>query len=86
MAPWLEQLLGGLLVLLVLLDVFLTVLYARVGKGIISAGLSRAVWWIFHRLADVFARWRRTVLSLCGPAILVALLIVWTALLAAGSA
>ena len=47
MIPALEQLLGALLMLLVLADVYLTVLYARVGTGIISEKLARVVWRFF---------------------------------------
>lgn len=36
MLRWLEHLSGALLMLLVLLDVFLTVLYARASTGLIS--------------------------------------------------
>lgn len=36
MPQWLKQSLGALIILLVLLDVFLTVLYARAGTGIFS--------------------------------------------------
>jgi len=39
-----EQVAGALLMAVVLLDVFLTVLYARIGTGIISTRLARATW------------------------------------------
>ena len=38
---WLEQAAGVMLMLLILLDVFLTALYARANTGIISPGLVR---------------------------------------------
>lgn len=43
MPGWLEQVMGAflVLVLVVLTDVFLTVLYARAGAGIISSRVSR---------------------------------------------
>jgi hypothetical protein len=40
---WLQQISGILIVLLILLDVFLTVLYARMGSGIISPQLARTI-------------------------------------------
>ena len=40
---WFEQILGGLLLLLILLDVFLTVLYARASSGIFSPRVARSV-------------------------------------------
>ena len=46
---WLEQGFGAALVVLVLLDVFFTVLYARIGSGIASQRLARWAWWFFRR-------------------------------------
>jgi hypothetical protein len=40
----LEQVFGGFLMLAVLLDVVLTVLYARAGTGIVSHKLGRLTW------------------------------------------
>jgi hypothetical protein len=81
----LELVMGAALVLLVIADVFLTVLYARIGAGILSPRIARATWWIFSHLA----RWLRPqhdkALSFCGPAILVNLLVAWAALLTLGA-
>jgi hypothetical protein len=52
--------------------VFLTVLYARAGTGIISDRLARLVWLALRRLGS--ARGNSRVLSFCGPFIVVALL------------
>ena len=76
----LEQVLGACLMLAVLLDVFLTVLYARVGTGILSHKLARLTWRLFRLLPA--ARYRPTGLSFCGPAILVLLVLTWSVLLA----
>lgn len=43
-----EQIAGGLLMLLILVDVFLTVLYARADAGIISPKVSRIAWLVFN--------------------------------------
>jgi hypothetical protein len=43
----LEQTSGFLLLALVLLDVFLDVLYARLGTGILAPRISRMIWRIF---------------------------------------
>jgi hypothetical protein len=51
MLGWLEQAFGALLVLLVLLDVFLTMLYARIGVGLISGTVARVTWRLFRRLS-----------------------------------
>jgi predicted histidine transporter YuiF (NhaC family) len=70
MLGWLEQAFGALLVLLVLLDVVLTVLYARIGAGLISGTVPRVMWWLFRRLSKPLGQNRAVALSYCGPAIL----------------
>src|SRR5436309_4082642 len=77
MPPALEQLLGALLLLMTLLDVFLTVLYARAGTGIMSYKLARLIWWIFGAASRFLGRHRGVVLSFCGSMILVFLVLVW---------
>src|SRR4051812_48614295 len=81
-----EQLAGGLLVLFILLDVFLTVLYARIGTGIISDRVAQLTWGIFRQVSKVAGARRGTVLSFCGPTILVVLIVVWIGGLACGTA
>src|SRR4051812_22322671 len=81
---WIEPLAGTLLMALVLADVFLTVLYARAGTGVISDRLARLVWLALRGLAS--ERSRGHLLSFCGPAIVVALLLTWSTLLALGAA
>jgi hypothetical protein len=70
MLGWLEQAFGALLVLLVLLDVFLTVLYARIGASLISGTIARVTWWLFRWLSNPLGQNRVVALSCCGPAIL----------------
>src|SRR3954465_12613521 len=84
MARWIEAIAGALLMGTVLTDVFLTVLYARAGTGIISDRLARLVWLALRALAS--ERSRGHLLSFCGPAIVVALLLTWSILLALGAA
>ena len=72
-----EQIIGALLLLFILLDVFLTVLYARANAGIISPRVARLVWWFFKTISQPFGRVRAGIVSFCGPAILVMLVIVW---------
>ena len=43
MPHWSEQGLGILLILIILLDIFLTVLYARNGTGIIGSRVGRLI-------------------------------------------
>src|SRR3954467_14614871 len=68
----------------ILADVFLTVLYARAGTGIISDRLARLVWLTLRGLARY--RGSSYPLSFCGPVIVVALLLTWSILLALGAA
>jgi hypothetical protein len=81
---WVEATAGALLMALVLADVFLTVLYPRAGTEIISTRLARLVWLALRRIAPEGSKGR--LLSLCGPLIVVALLLTWSILLALGAA
>jgi hypothetical protein len=81
---WIEAVAGTLLMALVLADVFVTVLYARAGTGIISDRLAKAVWLALRRSAA--DRDGSRLLSLCGPFIVIALLLTWSILLALGAA
>ena len=80
-----EQIVGALLMLLILLDVFLTVLYARADAGIISPRVSRFVWLAFKKLSKPFTKERERILSFCGPTILVTYVLVWAFSLAVGA-
>src|SRR3954454_8819441 len=84
MAHWVEPIAGTLLMALILADVFLTVLYARAGTGIISDRLARLVWLALRRASSPGNG--SHLLSFCGPLIVVALLLTWSILLALGAA
>jgi hypothetical protein len=86
MPGWLEQALGVFLVLLVLADVFLTVLYARADTGIISSRLARVTWAAFRAATGALGRRGGDVLAFCGPAILVLLVATWALALTLGAA
>jgi hypothetical protein len=83
---WLEPATGALLIFLSLLDLFLTVLYARAGAGFISDRVARSTWAFFCFLSKGFGRRRATVLSLSGSFIVIALITTWAATLTLGSA
>lgn len=83
MLEWLERLAGALVLAITLLDVFLTVLYARAGSGLLAPRLARGVWRLLHALSG---RGKRGVLDYCGPLQLVALVVMWGVLLAFGAA
>ena len=77
---------GVLLIWAALLDLFLTVLYARAGSGYISDQVARVTWQFFIRISRLFGRHRARVLSFGGPAILVMFVAVWAFILTLGSA
>jgi hypothetical protein len=81
-----EQIAGAVVTVVVLLDIFLTVLYARAGSELLSHIVSRTIWLVFRLASRPFGCQRGRVLSFCGPVILVALIFVWAAGLALGSA
>ena len=86
MIPQLEQVLGILLIFIILLDVLLTVLYARIGTSIVGSRVARLVWALFVKVSQVFGSRRGAVLSICGPVILVLLVGVWAIGLTVGAA
>jgi len=74
-----EQIAGAVVTLVVLLDMFMTVLYARAGTELLSPVVARATWLGFRLVSRSFGRHRGRVLTFCGPVILVALVFVWAA-------
>src|SRR6266508_165548 len=80
-AGWLVQILGVVLILAALVDVYLTVLYARVGSGITTPRLARGRWWLFKRLGSVLPRWRNSIYTFCAPTLLVVMVGMWVAAL-----
>jgi hypothetical protein len=85
MGRWLEQLVGATIIALVLADVFLTVLYARMGAGLLASRLTAVIWAGCRRLATNSRR-PGAFLSFCGPAILLGVLALWAAGLTLGTA
>ena len=79
----LERLAGGIVLAITLLDVFLTVLYARADTGVLAPRLARGVWRVFRGLSG--GR-HAGILKYCGPVQLVALVLMWGVLLALGAA
>lgn len=82
----LEQLGGAALTLLFLADIFLTVLYARAGTGLLAPYWTRAIWKALRGVATLFGKRRGTVLSLTGPLIVVSLIGFWALGLTVGAA
>ena len=82
----LEQVIGATVVLVFLADVFLTVLYARAGTGLLAPYWNRAVWTLLWGAARLSGRHRGMVLSFAGPIIVVLLIGFWALGLSIGAA
>jgi hypothetical protein len=82
----LEQLAGLVLIAVALADVFLNVLYARAGIAIFSRPVAHMVRNAFALAGRLGGRQRARINSFCGPAIVMALLLSWLAMLVVGSA
>jgi hypothetical protein len=82
----LQQIVGAGLMLLFLADIFLTVLYARAGTGLLAPYWNRLVWRLFKGLSGVFGRRRGAVLSFAGPIIVILLILFWALGLTIGAA
>jgi hypothetical protein len=67
-------------------DVFLTVLYARIGTGILSHRLACFTWRLFKTVTKPFRRHRDYLLSLSGPVLVVVTVMVWIFTLMTGAA
>jgi hypothetical protein len=80
------QVFGAGLMVLVLVDVFITVLFARARGGVIAHAVGTTVWHGFRGVARLAGRHAANVLSLCGPAVLVMLLLAWALALTLGAA
>ena len=80
-----EQAVGIGIELLFLADIFLTVLYARANAGLLAPRVGRMVWRLFRVVGRSIAR-PAEVLSLCGPAILIAVVAFWAFGLTLGAA
>lgn len=81
----LERASGALVMGIVLLDVFLTVLYARIGTGLIAERVAHLTWITLRHAADAAASRRGTVLSFCGPVILLLYVLLWAVGLTLGA-
>lgn len=81
-----EQVIGTALMLLFLVDIFLTVLYARAGTGLLAPRWNRGVWALLRGLADLTGRHSGTALSFAGPLIVVSLIVFWSFGLTLGAA
>lgn len=81
-----KQLVGGAIVLIFLADIFLTVLYARAGTGLLAPRWNRSVWTLVKAFSRLFGRHRAVILSFGGPLVIILLIAFWALGLTVGSA
>ncbi len=82
----LEQVAGLCLLTLILVDIFVTVLYARAGTGLIAPHLERLFWGLMRRIYTVTTRRRGHILPFGGPLLVVAVVAMWFVGLSLGAA
>jgi hypothetical protein len=83
---WTAPIAGILLVTFIFVDVFLTVLFARIGAGILSHWLACITWRSFRALSKPFPKHRGHILTIAGPFMLPLLVVVWISALTTGFA
>lgn len=81
-----EQIAGAALMLLFLADIFLTVLYARAGTGLLALHWNRGMWALLHHVSKLCGGRRGALLSFAGPLIVVSLIGFWAIGLTIGAA
>lgn len=79
------QIAGALVVLVTMVDVFLTVLLGGT-TSLITSPMNRAVWRIFRWLARVLPAQRGKILPFAGPTLVLLTVVMWVTLLAVGFA
>ncbi|MBI0475606.1 two pore domain potassium channel family protein [Sphingomonas sp. MA1305] len=77
---------GAALMLLFLADVFLTVLYARAGTGLLAPHWNRGIWALLRGVSKLAGRRDSTVLTFAGSLIVVSLIGFWAIGLVLGAA
>ena len=82
----LEQAAGLCLLALILVDIFVTVLYARAGSGLIAPRVGRLFWRVILRISTVSGRGREHILAFGGPLLVVAVVAMWFLGLSVGAA
>ncbi|WP_346293210.1 potassium channel family protein [Sphaerothrix gracilis] len=82
----LAQILGIGIILVALIDVYLTVLYPRTHKSVMSLKLCKSTWEIFRYLSRVPIRGSDKILSYCGPTLLILIVFIWVCSLILGFA
>lgn len=79
------RILGAVLILIVLQDIFFTVLFPASGQGVIRKPVSKGIWQIFRLFGKMTTgQRRRSLFAYCGPIVITVTLLVWFVLLVMG--
>ncbi|HEY9666120.1 MAG TPA: potassium channel family protein [Coleofasciculaceae cyanobacterium] len=83
---WVAKIVGVGLVVLALVDLYLTVLYPRLSSGILSLPIGKGIWCLFRLAACSIPSKDKRLLSHAGAIVLIAIVVVWICLLIGGFA
>jgi hypothetical protein len=72
-----ESFIGAAVLTVVLIDIFLTILYARIGASLFSSHVAHLTWRAVRTMSPLAGRYHSAVFSACGPVVLGVLLLVW---------
>lgn len=82
----LVQILGAVLVTVSLIDIYLTVLFPRLGSSLLSLRLGKGMWRLFRLIARIAPFKDEMLLAHSGPMLMIATVIIWVCLLISGFA
>ncbi|MBD6615610.1 two pore domain potassium channel family protein [Komarekiella sp. 'clone 1'] len=82
----LVQIIGAGIVILSLVDIYLTVLFPRLGSSLLSLPLGKGMWRLFRLIARIVPFKDDKLLSHNGPTLMIATVVVWVCLLICGFA
>ncbi len=82
----LVQIIGAGLIIISLIDIYLTVLFPRLGSSLLSLPLGKGMWQIFRMLARIVPFKDAKLLAHSGPTLMIATVVVWVCLLMCGFA
>lgn len=82
----LVQIIGAVLVTVSLVDIYLTVLFPRLGSSLVSLPLGKGMWQFFRLIARISPFKDKMLLAHSGPMLMIATVIVWVCLLICGFA
>lgn len=82
----LVQIIGAGIVILSLVDIYLTFLFPRLGSSLLSLPLGKGMWRLFRLIARIVPFKDDKLLSHNGPTLMIATVVVWVCLLICGFA